>query len=335
MVIPLPTSLLDLLIVANLSISMLILLVSMNVRRALDFSSFPSLLLVVTLFRLGLNVATSRAVLVERARRRRDRHLRLGRRRRQPRRRPRHLPDPHPRPVRRHLERFRARRRGDRPLHARRDARQADGDRRRPQRRRSSTTHRPSGAARTSRDEADFYGAMDGASKFVKGDAIAGLVITMVNLIGGFLIGVVQSGMSIGEAITTYSLLSIGDGLVAADPGAARVDLGRSDRHPSADGAGDLGSDVFAQFGGQRQAVRAAGGRRPADGPRPRPARRSRSSSWASALLVIGGSAAGATDVRRADGRAAARRACGTAVAAADGHRRTRPSRSSWTSPTT
>ena len=63
MVIPLPNTLLDLLIVANLSIAMLILLVSMNVRRALDFSSFPSLLLVVTLFRLGLNVATARAVL--------------------------------------------------------------------------------------------------------------------------------------------------------------------------------------------------------------------------------------------------------------------------------
>ncbi|MCU1360705.1 MAG: flagellar biosynthesis protein FlhA [Ilumatobacteraceae bacterium] len=63
MVIPLPSSILDVLIVANLSISILILLVSMNVKRALDFSSFPSLLLVVTLFRLGLNVATARAVL--------------------------------------------------------------------------------------------------------------------------------------------------------------------------------------------------------------------------------------------------------------------------------
>src|SRR4051794_23936052 len=63
MVLPLPTAVLDLLIVMNLSIAVLILLVSMNVRRALDFSSFPSLLLVVTLFRLGLNVATARAVL--------------------------------------------------------------------------------------------------------------------------------------------------------------------------------------------------------------------------------------------------------------------------------
>ena len=63
MILPLPSSVLDILIVANLSTSIIILLVSMNVRRALDFSSFPSLLLVVTLLRLGLNVATSRAVL--------------------------------------------------------------------------------------------------------------------------------------------------------------------------------------------------------------------------------------------------------------------------------
>ncbi|MDX6731854.1 MAG: flagellar biosynthesis protein FlhA, partial [Baekduia sp.] len=66
--------------------------------------------------------------------------------------------------------------------------------------------------------EADFYGAMDGASKFVKGDAMAAVMITMVNLIGGFLIGVVQRGMPINEAITTYSLLTVGDGLVTMIP---------------------------------------------------------------------------------------------------------------------
>ena len=66
--------------------------------------------------------------------------------------------------------------------------------------------------------EADFYGAMDGASKFVKGDAIAAIIITLVNLIGGFAIGVVQQGMSSGEAITTYSLLTVGDGLVSQIP---------------------------------------------------------------------------------------------------------------------
>ena len=107
--------------------------------------------------------------------------------------------------------------------------------------------------------EADFYGAMDGASKFVKGDAIAGLVITTVNLIGGFLIGVVQKGMPIGDAITTYSLLSIGDGLVAQIP-ALLVSISAGLIVTRSAGAGDLGSDVFGQLGMQRQAVRAAGG---------------------------------------------------------------------------
>ena len=66
--------------------------------------------------------------------------------------------------------------------------------------------------------EADFYGAMDGASKFVKGDAIAAIIITLVNLIGGFAIGVAQKGMPFGDAISTYSLLSVGDGLVSQIP---------------------------------------------------------------------------------------------------------------------
>jgi flagellar biosynthesis protein FlhA len=107
-------------------------------------------------------------------------------------------------------------------------------------------------------DEADFYGAMDGASKFVKGDAIAGLVITMVNLIGGFLIGVVQMGMPITEAITTFSLLTIGDGLVSQIP-ALLVSISAGLIVTRAAGGSDLGSDVFAQFRRQRPAIRASG----------------------------------------------------------------------------
>src|SRR5882762_2533499 len=76
--------------------------------------------------------------------------------------------------------------------------------------------------ARTRREtvarEAEFYGAMDGASKFVKGDAIAAIVITFINLFGGFIVGVVQKHMPIGDAISTYSLLSVGDGLVTMIP---------------------------------------------------------------------------------------------------------------------
>src|SRR3989339_134648 len=66
--------------------------------------------------------------------------------------------------------------------------------------------------------EAEFHGAMDGASKFVRGDAIAGIVITMINIVGGFIIGVLQQGMEMGEALTVYTLLTVGDGLVSQVP---------------------------------------------------------------------------------------------------------------------
>src|SRR5690606_26663963 len=78
------------------------------------------------------------------------------------------------------------------------------------------------GEARKRREEisrqADFYGAMDGSSKFVKGDAVAGLLITAINVIGGIFIGVIQRGMPIGEAAASYTMLTIGDGLVTQIP---------------------------------------------------------------------------------------------------------------------
>ena len=73
---------------------------------------------------------------------------------------------------------------------------------------------------------------MDGASKFVKGDAIAGIIIIVINIVGGIAIGMIQRGMAIGDALSTYTLLTIGDGLVTADPGAADGRLHRHDRHP-------------------------------------------------------------------------------------------------------
>ncbi|RXM22151.1 EscV/YscV/HrcV family type III secretion system export apparatus protein, partial [Citrobacter sp. AAK_AS5] len=66
--------------------------------------------------------------------------------------------------------------------------------------------------------EADFYGAMDGASKFVRGDAIAGIIITLVNIGAGFIIGVAQQGMSMADAAQTYTILTVGDGLVGQIP---------------------------------------------------------------------------------------------------------------------
>ena len=106
--------------------------------------------------------------------------------------------------------------------------------------------------------EADFHGAMDGASKFVKGDAIAAIVITLVNLLGGFAIGVAQYGMPFGEAINTYSLLSIGDGLVSQVPALLlSVATGLIVTRAVADS--DMGSDIVGQIFKRRMPLRVAG----------------------------------------------------------------------------
>ena len=257
MVIPLPTTLIDMLIVANISIAILILLVSMNVTKTLEFSSFPALLLIVTLFRLALNVATSRAVLSNGEAGQvietfgsvvvggslvvglvifliltlvqfvvisngSGRVAEVS--------------------ARFTLDAMPGKQMAiDADLNA-----GAIGEDEARQRRRDVS------------DEADFYGAMDGASKFVKGDAIAGLVITAVNLIGGFLIGVVQHGLPITEAISTYALLTVGDGLVSQIP-ALLVSIAAGLIVTRSTGNADLGSDVFAQFSHQGAAVRTAG----------------------------------------------------------------------------
>src|SRR5690349_4221555 len=210
MVIPLPTALLDLLLVSNIALATLALLASMYTRRVLDFSIFPSYLLIATLYRLALNVSVTRLVLL---------HAYAGK----------------------VIEAFghfvvggsvvvglvifliliviqfivitngagRVAEVGARftldampgkqmAIDADLNAGLIDED--------QARKRRAEVAA-----EADFYGAMDGASKFVKGDAIAAIVITAINLFGGFIIGVMQKGLSLEEAIETYSLLSVGD----------------------------------------------------------------------------------------------------------------------------
>lgn len=258
MVLPLPSNLLDLLIVANISAAVLILLVSTSVNRVLDFSSFPSLLLVVTLVRIGLNVSTSRAILSSGDAGQVIKTfgsfvvggsiivgfvifliitlvqfvvISNGSSR-----------------VAEVTARFTLD-----AMPGKQMAIDADlnagilTDEEAKQRRQDVAA------------EADFYGAMDGASKFVKGDAIAGLVITLVNLIGGLVVGVVQQGMDIGDAVVTFSLLTVGDGLVAQIPALLVSISSGLIVTRSAGETGDLGSDVVRQFARQGQAVRSSG----------------------------------------------------------------------------
>ena len=257
MILPLPSNVLDLLIVANISTAILILIVSTNVNRALDFSSFPSLLLVVTLIRIGLNVSTSRSILssgdggnvietfgsfvvggnivvgfviffiitlvqfvvISNG---------SGR-------------------VAEVTARF--------TLDAMPGKQMAiDADLNAGILTDEEAKERRSEVA----EEADFYGAMDGASKFVKGDAIAGLVITVVNLVGGLIIGVMQNDMELSEAVATYSMLTIGDGLVAQIP-ALLVSISAGLIVTRSSDATDLGSDVLGQFARQGHSIRSGG----------------------------------------------------------------------------
>jgi flagellar biosynthesis protein FlhA len=107
--------------------------------------------------------------------------------------------------------------------------------------------------------EADFYGAMDGGTKFVKGDAVAAVIITLVNLIGGFAVGMTQMGMSPGESISTYSLLTVGDGLVSQIP-ALLMSVATGVIVTRSAGEGDIGTDLVAQLSKHREALRIGGG---------------------------------------------------------------------------
>ncbi|MCU1379507.1 MAG: flagellar biosynthesis protein FlhA [Acidimicrobiales bacterium] len=256
MVVPLPPVLLDLLLVLNLSGAVLILLTSMYVQKALDFSVFPSLLLVATMFRLALNVSSTRLVLL---------HGYAGK----------------------VIESFghvviggsvvvglviflilviiqfvvitngagRVAEVGARftldAMPGKQMAIDADLNAGVIDEEQARIRRREVGA------EADFYGAMDGASKFVKGDAIAAIIITFVNLFGGFIVGVLQHGMSIGDAIQTYSVLSVGDGLVSQIP-ALLISIASGLIVTRSATENDMGSDMLSQFGKQRQALQVA-----------------------------------------------------------------------------
>jgi len=214
---PIPSPVLDFLILANISLAMLILLLTFYMAKPVEFSTFPALLLVATLFRLSLNVAATRLIL---------QHSDAGRviaavgnlvvggnyvigiivflilvvvqyvvvtsgaQR-----------------VSEVAARFTLDSMPGQQMSIDADLNMGFIDQAEAQRRRRNLSK-----------ESAFYGAMDGASKFVKGDAIAGIMIMMVNIVGGLIVGVVQMGMHWDQALKTFTLLTVGDGIVTQVP---------------------------------------------------------------------------------------------------------------------
>jgi flagellar biosynthesis protein FlhA len=258
LVIPLPAPLLDLFITLNISCGLAIVVATLYLNRALDFASFPSLLLLTTMFRLAINVSVTRLILT-----RGDaghvvaafghfvvggnvvvglvifliliviqfvvvtngagRVAEVG--------------------ARFTLDAMPGKQMAiDADLNAGLITDEEARNRR----------------AEISR-EADFYGAMDGASKFVKGDAMAAVLIVLINLIGGIVVGVMQQGMPFSEAIQHFSLLTVGDGLAAQIP-ALLISVATGIIVTRAASDTDLGSDIAAQITGQRKAPMVAGG---------------------------------------------------------------------------
>ena len=257
LVVPVPAVVLDFLIIINIMLALVTLLTTMFVKKPLDFSVFPSLLLVATLFRLGLNVASTRLVLgdgyageVIKA----FGHVAVG---------------------------------GSIIIGAviflilvviqfvvvtKGAERVAEVGARftldaMPGKQMAIDADLNAGLitdiqARERRAEvsaeADFYGAMDGASKFVKGDAIAGVIIIIINIVGGIAIGMIQRGLSIGDAVSTYTLLTIGDGLVTQIPALLMaVSTGMIVTRSNAES--DIGSTASAQLTQSRNALLIAG----------------------------------------------------------------------------
>ncbi|HMV16713.1 MAG TPA: flagellar biosynthesis protein FlhA [Rhodocyclaceae bacterium] len=250
MVLPLPAFVLDLMFTFNIAVSVMVMLVAMYTRKPLDFSVFPTVLLVTTLLRLSLNVASTRVVLLE---------GHTG-----------------PDAAGKVIEAFghflvggntavglvvfiiltvinfvvitkgagRIAEVGARftldAMPGKQMAIDADLnagliDEKEAKRRRAETAQ-----------EADFYGAMDGASKFVRGDAVAGILIMGINVVGGLIVGVIQHNMELGQAANNYTLLTIGDGLVAQLP-ALIISVAAGLVVSRVGDEGDMGSQVVGQ----------------------------------------------------------------------------------------
>lgn len=257
MILPLPTPLVDVLIGTNMTLSAILLMVAMYLPSPLSFSSFPSVLLVTTLFRLGISIATTRLILLQGD----AGHIietfgnfvvggnlivglvvfliltivqfvviTKGAER-----------------VAEVAARFSLDAMPGKQMSIDADLRAGTIDMDEARRRRSLVEK-----------ESQLYGAMDGAMKFVKGDAIAGLIIVAVNLLGGILIGTMQRGLTAGEAVQVYSILTIGDGLISQIPAlfiaicagiiVTRVQTGEG-------GPSNVGRDIGAQVLAQPRAL--------------------------------------------------------------------------------
>ncbi|GAQ26238.1 flagellar biosynthesis protein FlhA [Tepidanaerobacter syntrophicus] len=246
MIIPVPAALLDLLLTFNITLALLILLISMNTEKPLDFSIFPSLLLITTLLRLSLNISSTRLILINGY-------------------------------AGKVIEAFGNFVVKGNPLVGfiifiiieviqfmvitRGAERVAEVAARftldaMPGKQMSIDADLNAGIidevqARARREEiqreADFYGAMDGASKFVKGDAIAGIIITIINIIGGFITGMVFQGLEFAEALNRYTLLTVGDGLISQIP-ALLISTATGIVVTKSATSGHLGKDIIKQF---------------------------------------------------------------------------------------
>ena len=258
MIIPLPTFLLDILFACNISLALLVLLITMNVKEALDISVFPSLLLLLTLFRLALNISSTRLILLQ---------GNAGK-------------------IVSAFGNFVA---GGNIIvgfviffilvviqfvvitkGAERVAEVAarftlDAM---PGKQMSIDADLNAGLiseteARQKRmviqKEADFYGSMDGASKFVKGDAIAGIIITVINIIGGLAVGILQRGYDLKYALNHYTLLTIGDGLVSQIP-ALLISTATGILVTRAASDDNLGSDLTKQLFNSPKVLIVSGG---------------------------------------------------------------------------
>ncbi|MDR4886482.1 flagellar biosynthesis protein FlhA [Fredinandcohnia sp. QZ13] len=246
LIIPFPSWMLSVLIIINISLALLVLLTSMNMQEPLQFSIFPSLLLLLTLFRLGLNVSTTRSILSTG-----DAGgvvhtfgtfvvggnivvgfvvflilvviqfivITKGSER-----------------VSEVAARFTLDAMPGKQMSIDADLNAGMISETQARERRDKVSR-----------EADFYGAMDGASKFVKGDAIAGIIIVLINLLFGFIIGMTQHGLGFQESLSKFTLLTIGDGLVSQIP-ALLISTATGIVVTRAASEGNLGTDITKQL---------------------------------------------------------------------------------------